>query len=62
MTPFTLKPDKNSGHDPDEAYPAQCPCGDLILTDVQRRVHIKYCPQYTDGVGPVTIAQPEADR
>jgi hypothetical protein len=24
MTSFTLKPDKNSGHDPDDASPAHC--------------------------------------
>jgi hypothetical protein len=56
MTPFTLKPDKNSGYDPDEdPYPARCPCGELILTDAQRRQHIRHCPHYTDGLEPVTI-------
>jgi hypothetical protein len=54
------QPHKPRGHDPDDdPYPARCPCGELILTPLQRRQHIRHCPHYTDGLNPVTIKNPE---
>jgi hypothetical protein len=63
MTSFTLRPDKNSGADPDDdPYPLRCPCGELIMTDVQCRQHIGYCPDYTGELQLVTIGPEEAER
>jgi hypothetical protein len=59
MTSFTLKPDKNSGHDPDDdPYPVRCPCGELLMTDGQR-AHCGPCLAYDGRLEPVTITDPE---
>ena len=63
MTTFTRKPDKNSGHDPDDAYPVRCACGQLLMTDAQRRAHCGPCPEYDGTLERVTIDdREEADR